>query len=63
LSAGRLREKWLGVERNLDDEQVQLALCDADRERCASPAALPFLAIVDAFGRHLSGRPADRGRA
>jgi predicted transglutaminase-like cysteine proteinase len=48
LSAGGLREKWLGVERKLDDEQVQLALCDADRERCASPAALPFLAIVDA---------------
>jgi predicted transglutaminase-like cysteine proteinase len=48
LSAGGLREKWLGVERNLDDEQVQLALCDGDRERCASPAALPFLAIVDA---------------
>jgi predicted transglutaminase-like cysteine proteinase len=48
LSAGGMREKWLGVERNLDDEQVQLALCDADREHCASPAALPFLAIVDA---------------
>jgi predicted transglutaminase-like cysteine proteinase len=26
---------------------VQLALCDGDRERCVSPAALQFLAIVD----------------
>jgi predicted transglutaminase-like cysteine proteinase len=47
LTAGGLREKWLGVERKLDDERVQLALCDGDRDRCASPAALQFLAIVD----------------
>src|SRR6202045_3858943 len=47
LSGGGLREKWLGVQRKLDDEQVQLALCDGDRERCVSPAALRFLAIVD----------------
>jgi predicted transglutaminase-like cysteine proteinase len=47
LSWGGLREKWLGVERKLDDEMVQLALCDGDRERCVSPAALRFLAIVD----------------
>jgi predicted transglutaminase-like cysteine proteinase len=46
-SFGLLHEKWLGVERRLDDERVQLALCDGDRERCASPAALQFLAIVD----------------
>src|ERR1700730_18550202 len=46
-SAGALREKWLGVERKLDDERVQLALCDGDRERCVSPAALQLLAIVD----------------
>ena len=26
---------------------MQLALCDGDRERCASPAALQLLAIVD----------------
>jgi predicted transglutaminase-like cysteine proteinase len=48
LSKGGLREKWLGVQRRLDDELVQLALCDGDRERCVSPAALQFLAIVDA---------------
>jgi predicted transglutaminase-like cysteine proteinase len=46
-SFGGLNEKWRGVERKLDDERVQLALCDGDRERCASPAALQFLVIVD----------------
>jgi predicted transglutaminase-like cysteine proteinase len=44
---GALREKWLGVERRLDDERVQLALCEGDPDRCASPAAMQFLAIVD----------------
>ena len=48
LTAGGLRDKWLGVQRRLDDEMVQLALCEGDRERCASPAALKFLDIVDA---------------
>jgi predicted transglutaminase-like cysteine proteinase len=47
LSAGAVREKWLGLARKLDDERVQLALCDGDRDRCVSPAALRFLAIVD----------------
>ena len=47
LSSGGLWGKWLEVERKLDDERVQLALCDGDRERCVSPAALQFLAIVD----------------
>src|SRR3954462_540679 len=47
LSAGGLREKWRAVERKLEDEAVQLALCDGDRERCVSPAALRLLAIVD----------------
>jgi predicted transglutaminase-like cysteine proteinase len=55
LSAGPVREKWLGVERKLADEGVQLALCDGDRERCVSPAALQFLAIVD-VGRARDGR-------
>ena len=48
LSGGNLSEKWKGVERKLEDDMVQLALCDGDRERCVSPAALQFLAIVDA---------------
>jgi predicted transglutaminase-like cysteine proteinase len=47
LYEGGLMEKWQRVERKLDDERVQLALCDGDRERCVSPAALRFLAIVD----------------
>jgi len=47
LSEGGVLEKWRRVERKLDDERVQLALCDGDRERCVSPAALRFLAIVD----------------
>jgi predicted transglutaminase-like cysteine proteinase len=47
LSGGALQEKWRGVAHKLDDERVQLALCDGDRDRCASPAALQFLAIVD----------------
>jgi predicted transglutaminase-like cysteine proteinase len=48
LTGGGLRDKWLGVQRRLEDEMVQIALCDGDRERCASPAALKFLEIVDA---------------
>src|SRR5712672_4859976 len=47
LAGGGLWEKWLRVQRKLDDEQVQLALCDRDPERCVSLAALQFLAIVD----------------
>jgi predicted transglutaminase-like cysteine proteinase len=47
LSGGGVWEKWLGVHRRIDDEMVQLALCDGDRDRCVSPAALRFLAIVD----------------
>jgi predicted transglutaminase-like cysteine proteinase len=48
LLGGGLRQKWLGVQRQLDDELVQLALCDGDRDGCVSPAALKLLAIVDA---------------
>jgi predicted transglutaminase-like cysteine proteinase len=47
ISSGGLLEKWNGVGRKLGDELVQLALCDGDRTRCASSAALRFLAIVD----------------
>src|SRR5580692_2734984 len=56
LPGGGLLDKWNGVERKLEDEMVQLALCDGDRERCVSPAALQFLAIVD-------GARAREGRA
>ena len=48
LTGGGLHDKWLGVQHRLDDEMVQLALCEGDREGCVSPAALKFLDIVDA---------------
>ena len=53
--AGALQDKWLGLARKLDDDGVQIALCDGDRDRCASDAALQFLAIVDS-GRLREGR-------
>jgi predicted transglutaminase-like cysteine proteinase len=52
---GGLKIKWQGVTRKLDDERVQLALCDGDRDNCASDAALKFLGIVDS-GRQRDGR-------
>jgi len=52
---GGLLRKWLGVVHKLEDERVQLALCDGDRERCVSEAALKFLRIVDS-GRQRDGR-------
>jgi predicted transglutaminase-like cysteine proteinase len=52
---GGLRSKWLGVAHKLEDERAQLAICDGDRENCASDAALKFLAIVD-IGRQREGR-------
>lgn len=48
LAAGSLHDKWSGLTRRVDDDMVQLALCDGDREGCVSPAALRLLAIVDA---------------
>ena len=48
LPAGGLHDKWLAVQRRLDDEMVQLALCEGDRNGCASSAALKFLDIVEA---------------
>ncbi|WP_027549625.1 transglutaminase-like cysteine peptidase [Bradyrhizobium sp. Cp5.3] len=47
LSAGDLRQKWFALKDRIDDDMVQLALCDGDRDNCASPAALKLLAIVD----------------
>jgi predicted transglutaminase-like cysteine proteinase len=47
LTSGGLRDKWLGVQHALQDEMVQLALCEGDRDGCASPAALQFLDIVE----------------
>jgi predicted transglutaminase-like cysteine proteinase len=53
--SGGLLQKWLGVAHKLEDERVQLALCDGDRARCVSDAALKFLRIVDR-GRQREGR-------
>jgi predicted transglutaminase-like cysteine proteinase len=55
VDGGGLLRKWLGVAHDLEDERVQLALCDGDRERCVSEAALKFLRIVDG-GRQRDGR-------
>ena len=55
LADGGLRDKWLGVQRHLADELVQLAICEGDPDGCASPEALRFLAIIDA-GRLRDGR-------
>ncbi len=55
LSGGGLRAKWLGAAHTIDDERVQLALCDGDRDHCVSEAALKLLAIIDE-GRATEGR-------
>ncbi|MHB0771471.1 transglutaminase-like cysteine peptidase [Bradyrhizobium sp. 5.13L] len=47
ISSGGLQQKWSSLKNKLDDDMVQLALCDGDRDNCASPAALKLLAIVD----------------
>jgi predicted transglutaminase-like cysteine proteinase len=64
LPTGGLLEKWRAVEHKVDDERVQIALCDGDRERCVSPAALRFLAIVDnARGKEGRARLGEINRA
>lgn len=55
VSAGALHDKWAALNRKLDDERVQLALCDGDRDGCVSDPALRLLAIVDS-GRAREGR-------
>lgn len=52
ISTGRLRQKWFALKERLDGDMVQLALCDGDRDNCASPAALKLLAIVDQARSH-----------
>lgn len=47
ISSGGLQQKWSALKDRLDGDMVQLALCDGDRDNCASPAALKLLAIVD----------------
>jgi predicted transglutaminase-like cysteine proteinase len=50
-----LSEKWAGVEREIDDEMLVLALCEENRSSCSSPAALRFLDII-ATGKAYDGR-------
>jgi predicted transglutaminase-like cysteine proteinase len=64
LSESELRDKWLGVERQLADEQLVLALCDEDRAHCKSPEALRFLGMIDeAKARNGRARLGDLNRA
>src|SRR5258706_7615835 len=55
VTKGPVREKWLNVEREVDDERLVLRMCEENRASCQSPIALQFLAIVDS-GRALGGR-------
>jgi predicted transglutaminase-like cysteine proteinase len=55
VRGGDMLAKWRGAAKTIDDDRVQLALCDGDRERCVSDAALKLLAIVD-LGRSYEGR-------
>jgi predicted transglutaminase-like cysteine proteinase len=53
--ANALSEKWSGVEREIDNELLVLALCEENRSNCTSPAALKFLDII-AAGKARDGR-------
>src|SRR5258707_7827068 len=55
VTKGAVLEKWLNVEREVDDERLVLRMCEENRASCQSPTALQFLAIVDS-GRALGGR-------
>src|SRR5258708_718488 len=55
VTTGAVLEKWLSVERDVDDERLVLRMCEENRASCQSQAALQFLAIVDS-GRRLEGR-------
>src|SRR6266478_6778177 len=55
VTKGAVLEKWLNVEREVDDERLVLRMCEENRASCQSPTALQFLAIVDS-GSALAGR-------
>jgi len=55
VTKGPVLEKWLNLEREVDDERLVLRMCEENRASCQSPTALQFLAIVD-NGRALGGR-------
>jgi predicted transglutaminase-like cysteine proteinase len=55
VTTGALLQKWLDVEREVDDERPLLRTCEENRASCQSQTALQFLAIVDG-ARTLEGR-------
>jgi predicted transglutaminase-like cysteine proteinase len=55
VTTGALLEKWLDVEREIDDERLVLRICEENRASCQTQTALQFLAIVDS-ARALEGR-------
>jgi predicted transglutaminase-like cysteine proteinase len=55
ISSGSLQQKWSALKDRFDDDMVQLALCDGDRDHCVSPSALKLLAVVD-LARTRDGR-------
>ena len=55
LTMGPLLEKWLNLQREVDDDRRVLRMCEENRASCQSHAALQLLAIVDS-GRALEGR-------
>jgi len=55
VTTGKLLEKWLDVEREIEDERIVLRVCEEDRAPCYSRTAIQFLAIVDS-ARALEGR-------
>ena len=55
VTRGAVLEKWLNVEREIDDERQVLRMCEENRASCQSPTAVQFLALVDS-GRSLQGR-------
>lgn len=64
VTTGPVYDKWQALARQLDDERVQIALCDGDRKHCVSNAALRFLAIVDGGrARHGLARVGEINRA
>ena len=47
MTTGAVLDKWLRVERDIDDERLVLRMCEENRASCRSQAALQFLAIID----------------
>ncbi len=63
VTKGAVLEKWLSIERDVDDERLVLRMCEEDRASCQSQAALQFLAIVDSGRRWRSAGGSVRSTA